>query len=213
MSLSLFLLHYNNSLSFNKSLFCKSPGIALCLFPLSFSVLVLLVCCVFSPDHPVVSCFLSLSLQSSLSVVLRPSQALVTFFLQVTVVLLLTQRVVVVVMDPLLLQGQPLDLKLGALGLLHGLELVGCGHGASERGGLRQLTERSAWTRSLLLTEQLLAEDLAVSEGVGQDGGAERGTGVGEARQRGPRCQRVYQGVNPARCCVLLMQVEVGVDV
>ncbi|KAG7271587.1 hypothetical protein CRUP_027862 [Coryphaenoides rupestris] len=100
-----------------------------------------------------------------------------------------SERVVVVVMDPLLLQGQPLDLQLGTLGLLHGLELVGCGHGACERGGLGQL----------------LAENLAVSEGVGQDGGAERGTGVGEARQRGPRCQRVYQGVNPARCWMPVM--------
>lgn len=47
------------------------------------------------------------------------------------------------VMDPLLFQGQSLDLQLCALGLLHGLELMGCRHGPSEGGRLGQVTERS----------------------------------------------------------------------
>lgn len=42
------------------------------------------------------------------------------------VVLFLGEGVVVVVMDPLLFQGQSLDLQLGALGLLHGLKLMCC---------------------------------------------------------------------------------------
>lgn len=54
-----------------------------------------------------------------------PSQGLVAFFLQVTVVLVLGEGVVVVV-DPLLLKGQSLDLQLCTLGLLHGLQLVRC---------------------------------------------------------------------------------------
>lgn len=93
-----------------------------------------------------------------------PSQGLVTLFLQVTVILVLGEGVVVMVVDPLLFEGQSLDLQLRALGLLHGLELMGCRHGTSEGGRLGQVTERS--------TEQLLAEHLAVSEGVSQDGGA-----------------------------------------
>lgn len=40
-------------------------------------------------------------------------------------ILVLGEGVVVVVMDPLLFQGQSLDLQLCTLGLLHGLELVG----------------------------------------------------------------------------------------
>lgn len=55
-----------------------------------------------------------------------PSQGLVTFFLQVTVILVLGEGVVVMVMNPLLFQGQSLDLELCALGLLHGLELMRC---------------------------------------------------------------------------------------
>lgn len=46
-------------------------------------------------------------------------------------------------MDPLLFQGQSLDLQLCALGLLHGLELMGCRHRAGEGGRLGQVTERS----------------------------------------------------------------------
>lgn len=46
-------------------------------------------------------------------------------------------------MDPLLFQGQSLDLELCALGLLHGLELMGCRHRAGEGGRLGQVTERS----------------------------------------------------------------------
>lgn len=93
-----------------------------------------------------------------------PSQGLVVLFLQVTVIFILGEGVVVMVMDPLLFQGQSLDLQLCTLGLLHGLELMGCRHGAGEGGRLGQVTERSA--------EQLLAEHLAVSEGVSQDRGA-----------------------------------------
>lgn len=44
----------------------------------------------------------------------------------VPVILILGEGVVVMVMDPLLFQGQSLDLQLCALGLLHGLELMGC---------------------------------------------------------------------------------------
>lgn len=44
----------------------------------------------------------------------------------VPVILVLGEGVVVMVVDPLLFQGQSLDLQLCALGLLHGLELVGC---------------------------------------------------------------------------------------
>lgn len=58
-------------------------------------------------------------------------------------VILVLGEGVVVVMDPLLFQGQSLDLQLCALGLLHGLELVGCRHGTSEGGWLGQVTERS----------------------------------------------------------------------
>lgn len=61
----------------------------------------------------------------------------------VPVILVLGQGVVVMVMDPLLFQGQSLDLQLCALGLLHGLELMGCRHGTSEGGRLGQVTERS----------------------------------------------------------------------
>lgn len=60
----------------------------------------------------------------------------------VPVILVLGEGVVVMV-DPLLLQGQSLDLQLCALGLLHGLELMGCRHGTSEGGRLWQVTERS----------------------------------------------------------------------
>lgn len=42
------------------------------------------------------------------------------------VVLVLGEGVVVMVMDPLLLQGQSLYLQLGTLCLLHGLELMRC---------------------------------------------------------------------------------------
>lgn len=42
------------------------------------------------------------------------------------VVLFLGEGVVVVVMDPLLFQGQSLDLQLCALGLLHSLKLMCC---------------------------------------------------------------------------------------
>lgn len=65
-----------------------------------------------------------------------PSQGLVALFLQVTVILILGEGVVVMVMNPLLFQGQSLDLQLCALCLLHGLELMGCRHGAGERGRL-----------------------------------------------------------------------------
>lgn len=41
------------------------------------------------------------------------------------VILVLCEGVVVMVVDPLLFQGQSLDLQLRALGLLHGLELMG----------------------------------------------------------------------------------------
>lgn len=44
----------------------------------------------------------------------------------VPVILVLGEGVVVMVVDPLLFQGQSLDLQLCALGLLHGLELVSC---------------------------------------------------------------------------------------
>lgn len=47
------------------------------------------------------------------------------------------------VVDPLLFQGQSLDLQLRALGLLHGLELMGCRHGTCEGGRLGQVTEGS----------------------------------------------------------------------
>lgn len=52
------------------------------------------------------------------------------------------------VMDPLLFQGQSLDLQLCALGLLHGLELMGCRHRTSEGGRLGQVTERSTCTKN-----------------------------------------------------------------
>lgn len=60
----------------------------------------------------------------------------------VPVILVLGEGVVVMV-DPLLFQGQSLDLQLCALGLLHGLELMGCRHGTGEGGWLWQFTERS----------------------------------------------------------------------
>lgn len=44
----------------------------------------------------------------------------------VPVILVLGEGVVVMVMDPLLFQGQSLDLQLCALGLLHGLKLMRC---------------------------------------------------------------------------------------
>lgn len=62
----------------------------------------------------------------------------------IPVILILGEGVVVMVMDPLLFQGQSLDLQLCTLGLLHGLELMGCRHGAGEGGRLGQVTERSA---------------------------------------------------------------------
>lgn len=66
------------------------------------------------------------------------------------------------VVDPLLFQGESLKLNLGILSLLHRLELVRCGHGATQRRGLGHLTERT--------TKELLSKHLAVSEGVCQDG-------------------------------------------
>lgn len=63
------------------------------------------------------------------------------------VILVLGEGVVVMVMDPLLLQGQSLYLQLSTLCLLHGLELMRCWHGTSEGGRLGQVTERSAWKR------------------------------------------------------------------
>lgn len=47
--------------------------------------------------------------------------------------------------EPLLLQCQSLDLDFGALGLLHGLELVGRRHGAGQGGRLGQIAERGTW--------------------------------------------------------------------
>lgn len=61
----------------------------------------------------------------------------------VPVILVLGEGVVVMVMDPLLFQSQSLDLQLCALGLLHGLQLMGCRHRTSEGGRLGQVTERS----------------------------------------------------------------------
>lgn len=63
------------------------------------------------------------------------------------VVLVLREGVMMMVVDPLLFQGESLKLNLGTLSLLHRLELVRCGHGATQRRGLGHFTERTTCTQ------------------------------------------------------------------
>lgn len=68
-------------------------------------------------------------------------------YLHSPVVLVLCKGVMMVVVDPLLFQGEPLELNLGTLSLLHCLELVCCRHWPTQRRGLGHLTERTTCTQ------------------------------------------------------------------
>lgn len=82
-------------------------------------------------------------------------QRFVTLFFQVAIVLVLREGVMMVVVDPLLFHGESLKLNLGALSLLHRLELVSCRHGPTQRRGLGHVTKRT--------TKELLSKHFTLS--------------------------------------------------